>query len=41
MSDMDGCIIVLDAVMEKADILTVKITSTGNLTVKASVEWDQ
>jgi len=41
LSDMDGCIIVLDAVMEKADILTVKITSTGNLTVKASVEWEQ
>jgi len=41
MSDMDGCIINLDVTMEKADILTVKITSTGNLTVKASVEWEQ
>lgn len=40
MSDMDGCFILLDVTMEKADVLTVKATSTGNLTVKISVEWE-
>jgi hypothetical protein len=40
MSDMDGCFILLDVMMEKADVLTVKATSTGNLTVKISVEWE-
>jgi hypothetical protein len=40
MGDSDGMQIPLDVVMAKADLLTVKVTSTGNLTVKVSVEWD-
>lgn len=40
MGDTVGFSIVLDVTMEKADILTVKITSSGNLTVKVSMEWE-
>jgi hypothetical protein len=40
MGDSDGLEIPLDVTMEKADVLTIKVTSSGNLTVKISVEWD-
>lgn len=40
MGDADGMQIALDVTMEKADLLTVKVTSSGNLTVKLSVEWE-
>lgn len=40
LSDGDGLEIPLDVRMEKADVLTIKITSSGNVTVKVSVEWD-
>lgn len=40
LSDSDGVQIMLDVTMEKADLLTVKVTSTGNLTVKISMEWE-
>jgi hypothetical protein len=39
-ADADGMIIPLDVIMDKADVCTIKITSTGNLTVKVSLEWD-
>lgn len=40
MGDSDGQQIALDVTMEKADLLTIKATSSGNLTVKISLEWE-
>jgi hypothetical protein len=40
LADFDGMQIPLDVVMDNADICTIKITSTGNLTVKVSLEWE-
>jgi hypothetical protein len=30
----------LDVVVEKGDVVTVKVTSSGNLTVKIGLEWN-
>jgi len=39
MSD-ENCAIPLDVVVSNATVVTIKVTSTANLTVKLGLEWD-
>ena len=36
----ENCMIPLDVVVSNATVVTIKVTSTANLTVKLGLEWD-
>lgn len=36
----ESCLIPLDVTVQNATTVTVKVTSTGNITVKIGLEWD-
>ena len=36
----DNCLIPLDVRVEKDNLVTIKVTSTGNLATKVGLEWD-